>query len=217
MLLKYPVSSWSILITSVLNWASDRLAISLSLGSTFSGALICSFIWAFFWSLHACYTVRGGALGVHQVAELWCCMWERGSRGNNATCSGLRQFSVTSPATHNQIGPFWCWFPRWVSLHTFKDPAGLSSELSCEAGSFSHCCLNPNRCFQLEALRLYFPVLEPWVVQSVSLPSCSSRFTCMQMWAHPGPPSPPCLESSPPWLPSPPLLPLWMNVSSLTS
>ena len=42
-----PISSVSILITSVLNFASDRLAISLLL-SSFSGVLICSFIWAIF-------------------------------------------------------------------------------------------------------------------------------------------------------------------------
>ena len=33
--------------------------------------------------------------------------------------------------------------------------------------------------------RLYFPVLEPWVELSVSLPSCSSWFIHMQMWDHP--------------------------------
>ena len=40
----------------------------------------------------------------------------------------------------------------------FQDPVGLSKELSCEAGSFSHCC-NPYRFLQPELLRL--PVLEP--------------------------------------------------------
>ena len=38
--------------------------------------------------------------------------------------------------------------PVWVGLCTFWDPVGLSKELSCEAGSFSRCCLNPHRCFQ---------------------------------------------------------------------
>ena len=41
------LNSLSILITSVLNSASDRLLISISLTS-FSGVLICSFIWAMF-------------------------------------------------------------------------------------------------------------------------------------------------------------------------
>ena len=38
-------------------------------------------------------------------------MWGRGLIGSNGTCSTLCQFSVTPSATHNQIGPFWCWFP----------------------------------------------------------------------------------------------------------
>ena len=34
-----------------------------------------------------------------------------GSRGSNGACSTLCRFSVTPSATHNQIEPFWCWFP----------------------------------------------------------------------------------------------------------
>ena len=58
---------------------------------------------------------------------------------------------------------------------------GLSSELSHEAKSFSH-YYNSHRIFQSEVLRLYFLALEPWIVQCVLLPSCSSWFICMQMW-----------------------------------
>ena len=77
---------------------------------------------------------------------------------------------------------------------------GLSNKLSCEAGSFST-CLNPHRCFQLEVLKLYLPTLEPWVVWSVSLPSCSSQFICRRMWDSPLHQLLPCSESSPPQLP----------------
>ena len=73
---------------------------------------------------------------------------------------------------------------------------GLSNKLSCEAGSFS-CCLNTHRFFQSEALRLYFPTLEPRVVWSVLLPSCSSWFIHTQMWDHPVRQPPPCLTSPP--------------------
>ena len=96
---------------------------------------------------------------------------------------------------------------------------GLSNELSCEAGSFSYCHLNPHKCFQSEALRLHFPALEPWVAQSVLLPNCFSQFICTQMWDHQLPPHPSgtlvatlrCILSTM----SLPLLPVWMNVSSL--
>ena len=91
----------------------------------------------------------------------------------------------------------------------------LSNELSCEAGNFS-CLLNPHRFFQSEVLRPYFPTLDPWVVWSVLLPSCSSRFISMQMWDRLICQPLPCNESFLPWLPSAHLLPLWMNVSSLT-
>ena len=48
MLLPYSVSSLNILITSVLNSASDRLVISVSFSIFFSGVLFYSFIWAIF-------------------------------------------------------------------------------------------------------------------------------------------------------------------------
>ena len=102
--------------------------------------------------------------------------------------------------------------PIWVGLCTFWDPVGLSNQLSYEAGSFSCCRLNPHRCFQ-SGLRLYFPTLELWVVWSVLFPRCSSRFICMRMWDCRVRQLPPCRKSSLPSCPSPPLLPVWMNVS----
>ena len=92
---------------------------------------------------------------------------------------------------------------------------GLSNKLSCEAGSFSH-HLSPHRFFQSEDLRLYCPMLEPWVMWSVLLPSCSSPFICTKMWDHLLLQLPPCHKSSLPGCLSPPLLPVWMNVSSLS-
>ena len=85
---------------------------------------------------------------------------------------------------------------------------GLSNILSSEAGSFT-CCCNTHRFFQSQVLRLYFPTLEPWVTQSVSLPSCSSQFILMQIWdylLHQPPPGRvhqplPCSDSTAPWLP----------------
>ena len=69
---------------------------------------------------------------------------------------------------------------RWVGLCTFWDPGGLSNKLSCEAGNFSRCC-NLHSLLPPEVLRLYFPMLEPWVVQSVLLPvvpPCLSACKC---------------------------------------
>ena len=53
------------------------------------------------------------------VTELSCCMSGRGPRGSNGTCSALCWFSVTPPATHNEIGPLWCCFlGGWVCVHS---------------------------------------------------------------------------------------------------
>ena len=42
-----------------------------------------------------------------------------GPRGSNATRSTLHQVSATPSASHNQIGPLWCWFPSgWACAHS---------------------------------------------------------------------------------------------------
>ena len=106
---------------------------------------------------------------------------------------------------------------------------GLSSELSCESGSLPCCRLNPHGCFH-SGLRLYFPMLEPWVARSASLPTVYLVYLCpanvgprgllvVGLPAH----TPPVLvppgpwESSPPRCPSPPLLLVWMNVNFFIS
>ena len=91
---------------------------------------------------------------------------------------------------------------------------GLSNELSCEAEFLLS--PQPPQVFSVRALRLYFPALEPWVVGSVLLPSCSSQFISMQMWDLPVHQLLPCHKSSPSSCPSPPFLPVQMSVSSLT-
>ena len=71
----------------------------------------------------------------------------------------------------------------------------------------------PPQVFSIRGFRLYFPTLELWVLQCVSLPSCYSQFICTQMWDNPLCQPPPCQvcllllcpKSSSPWLPvSPP-------------
>ena len=111
---------------------------------------------------------------------------------------------------------------------------GLSNKLSCEAGIFSY-HLNPHRSFQSEILSLYFPILEPLVCCSVCLAPqlflpvylhvnvgpprstscCLTQYTS-HLLTHPGPPAATLLSPLHPSFPSPPLLLVWMNVSSLT-
>ena len=66
---------------------------------------------------------------------------------------------------------------------------GLSNQLFCEGGSFSHQC-NPHRFLQSEVLRLF-----PHVGTLGCLAQWFSQFICMQMWERPVIQLWPC----PPW------------------
>ena len=213
-----------------LNYASYRLAISLLLICIFSGALICSFIWAVFLPGHACYIVRDGVSciyqgGATQVGVLWYCMWGRGLRGNSATCLALGCLSVTSPTTHKQIGSFWCWFPGgwacvcsktlWVSpmnspvrLGVSPAPSNLSQRFSVRGfeALFPH--TGTLDCAVCLAPQLFLPVYLQANVGSFALPAAASLAPVL----HP----PLCCKSSPLGCPSPPLLPVWIKASFLT-
>ena len=81
----------------------------------------------------------------------------------------------------------------------------------------------PPQVFPVRGFEALFPLTGTWVViTSHSLPSCSSQFICTRMWdrpdhqpqAHLVHQLPLCWESSLPGCLSPPLLLVWMNVSS---
>ena len=89
--------------------------------------------------------------------------------------------SLPTSFTHKQIGPVLYWFPGgWVCVHSrtlWISPTDSPVRLRVSLASTT-----PTGIFQPEVLRLYFPALEPWVVRSVLLPSCSSWFIGTQMW-----------------------------------
>ena len=58
---------------------------------------------------------------------------------------------------------------------------GLSNDLSCEAGSLLLPPQHP-RAFSIRGLRLYFPELEPWVVQFASLPAVRPGLSVCRVW-----------------------------------
>ena len=137
------------------------------------------------------------------MATLWHCMWGRGLRGNNDTCLALSWLSVTSSATHKQIGSFWCWFLGWwVCVHSrtlWVSPTNSPVRLRVSPATST-----PMGFFIQEVLRLCFLVLEAletWVVWSVSLPSCSFWLIRTQMWDHLLCQPPTCPKSSLPRLP----------------
>ena len=75
---------------------------------------------------------------------------------------------------------------------------GLSSKLSCEAGSFSHCSLNPHRCFQSEVwgfISLHWGPGLCSLSHSLVVPpglyalKCKTTDSTSHCLAHPGPPA----------------------------
>ena len=109
-------------------------------------------------------------------------------------------------------------------------PCGSLQELSCEAGSFSCCLLNRHGCFQSEVLGFISPswspglrslFRSPTIPSSLSMHECGaagSTSCCSSTIRHlagsasrHGAVSPLC-----PGCPSPPLLLVWVNVSSLS-
>ena len=142
-----------------------------------------------------------------------------GPRGSNGACSTVCCISVTPSATHNQIGPLWCCFPGvWVCVWGWEF---LVLPLPNSTGVF-------NQRFE-----------EPWVAWSASLPRFLLIYLCMNVGPQCPPTTtlwglstaacpvlfhklrscwirqlPPCREYSPPSCLSPPLLLVWMNVSS---
>ena len=116
---------------------------------------------------------------------------------------------VTSPLPTNWA--FLVRIPGWVGLHVFQNPVGPCNRFFCETRSFSRCCYC-HRFLQPEVLRLSFPVLELYLtpqlfllvflhanVRLLSLPVATLLYILC------------------PSCPSPPLLPVWMNVSSFNS
>ena len=135
-------------------------------------------------------------------------MWGRGPRGNSAICSTLCLFSVISPTTHKQIGPFWCRFPgRWVYVHSrtlWVSPENSPVRLGVSPTAASI----PTGVFN-ERFEASFPH-----AGTLGCMVCLAPQLLLPVYllANVGPPSLPALPSCP----SPPLLLVWMSVSSLS-
>ena len=225
----------SFLITSVLNCASDRLAISSLLSCIFSGALICSFIWTIFcvcWN--TCY-VKGRSLrcspGRANAGRCAVTLYVgEGPRGSNGIRSSLHRISIFHSATHNETGPLWCWFPSgwacvrprplWVSPMTSPVRLGVfPAAAPTPMGSFNQ---------RFEALSPcagalgYVVCFAPRCLSGLSVCKCGAAGSASGQTACPVGPTL-CQSrsrqgnASPlhPGRPSLPLLPVWMNVHFL--
>ena len=111
-------------------------------------------------------------------------------------------FPSLPPLPISRLSPFRCWFlggwvcvharTLWVSLMTSAVRLGVSPTATIPTGFYSQ-----------RFLRLYFSILEPWVVRFVLLLSYSSCFIPMWMWDHRAHQPPPYLMFSLPRLPVP--------------
>ena len=152
-----------------------------------------------FLSRCTCYKVRGWALGVQQggathFSVLWCCMWGRGPRGNNAACSALG-FQSLPPLPTSKLGPFGG--DSWVGGFVYiLGPCGsLQWTLLCDWEFLL--LLQPTQVFKTRGFEAFFFTLGPWVAWPVLLPSYSSQFIYKQMWDHLVSQPPPCLPGPP--------------------
>ena len=104
-----------------------------------------------------------------------------GPRGSNGGRSTLHRIAAIPSATHNQIGPLWCWFPSglacaysrppWVSPTSSPARLGVSPAVApTPTGVFIHRC---------EAL---FPGGGALGCTICFAPHCSFRFICARVW-----------------------------------
>ena len=153
-----------------------------------------------------------------------------GPRGSNGTCSTLCPISATPSTSQNQIGPLWCWFPMGGLVHALGTCGSLQRPLLW-GWEFLPLQPQPPQVFSIRGLRLYFPnagglgcevcfapcrFLPIYLCGNVGprglLPTCPISPTVCQSrsWSHSG-------NAVLSTCPSPPLLPVWMNVSFLSS
>ena len=146
---------------------------------------------------------KGWSLSILQgvathLAVLWHCVGGRGYRGNNAAAWLSPCFLSLPMLPTSKLDPSgirflvgWvciCFRNPWVSPTNFPLSLGVSL-----TATKSYRFLKP------EILRLCFPALEPWVAESVSLPSCSSQFMLHTKLGLTGLPAAalPCVLSAP--------------------
>ena len=100
-----------------------------------------------------------------------------GLRGSNGACFTLLRISIFQSATHNQIGPLWCWFPSgWVCAHS--RPLWVSPTTSPVRLGISPAAAPTPTGVSIRGLRLHFPELEPWAVRSALLPAICPVYLC---------------------------------------
>ena len=155
-----------------------------------------------------------------------------GPRGSNGTRSTVHWTSILHSTTHNQTGPLWCWFPSgwacahsrplWVSPRTSPVRLGVSAAAApTPTGVFNQ---RFEALFHRAGALGYVVCFTPLLfVRGLSVPECGAAGSASGQTACSVCPtlrqSRSCHgNASPlrPSCPSPPLLPVWMNVYFLS-
>ena len=107
-----------------------------------------------------------------------------GPRGSNGGRSPLHQTSVFHSATHNPIGPLWCWFPSgWACAHS--RPLWVSPTTSpVRLGVSPAAALTPTGIFYQRSEALFLCAGALGCAVCFAPPCCSSRFIYAQMWGR---------------------------------
>ena len=117
------------------------------------------------------------------VSALWCCMWGRGREGMMALAPLSARFQSLRPLSTIKLGPSGA--DSWVDgLVHAPGPCGSLQWPLLWGWDFLLLPPHAPLVFSIRGVRLYFPVLEPWVVWSVLLPRHSSWFIYVWMWGR---------------------------------
>ena len=151
------------------------------------------------------------------------CLWGRGREGVMVLAPLSTSFQSLPPLPTIKLGPSGADSRVGGILHTLGPRESLQQTLLW-GWEFLLLPPQPPRVFSIRGLRLYFPTLELWVVRFVT----RSTSCCLAGQLQPCPPrctirhlvgsTSHCLAESPlrPSCLSLPLLPVWVNVSSLS-
>ena len=93
-------------------------------------------------------------------------------------------FQSLPPLPTSKVGPSGADSQVGGFVYILGPCGSLQQSFPVRLGEFLWLPYQPPQVFSISGLRLYFPTLEPWVTQSVSLPSCSSRLISMWKWDH---------------------------------
>ena len=104
-----------------------------------------------------------------------------GPRGSNGARSTLHRISATPSATHNQIGPLWCWFPSgWACA--CPRPLWFSPTISpVRLGVSPAAAPTPTSSF-IQRFEALFPRAGALGYAVCFSPHCSSWSICVRVW-----------------------------------